>query len=155
MISLVETLFEGNLSSLKRTEYFPKYGLPYVLSTIGSSLGGGYLGYKAAESAGLKDPELGIAPGLVSGFYLGNLASEYADRKTREKEKTPYVGPRTFDDSVKETGIGLGLGVPTAIVIDAATGLPGVSAVGGGLAGRIGTHSYNRIKYPESFEKKK
>ena len=143
------------IQNMARMNYFPLHGVPHVLGTLGSAIGGGYLGYKFAEESGLKNPESGMAPGAISGFYLGNLAAEYADRKARELEKKPCRGERTFGDSANETAIGIGIGVPTSIAVGAATGIPSVSLMSGGISGRLGTYAYNRLKYPEAFEIKK
>ena len=142
-------LTENSLSS-----YTPKHPWRSMLTTLGSGVGGGYLGYYAAKAMGADNPEIGIPLGILNGINTGSLASEYIDRKVREYEKDPYRGPRKFSDSVDDYLIRTGLGNVAGSALSKYTNSPvGVFAVGR-IAGGLGVLGKNKLAQSDSKKKK-
>lgn len=123
---MLSILCEVSIGRLPSTHYYPKYPLRSLLTTVGTGIGGLAIGVKAAKAAGASDPNLGVSLGLLNGMYLGNMASEYIDRKIREHEGSPYTSERTFKDTAKETALRMALGSPVAAALSPANTVVGV-----------------------------
>lgn len=144
-------LIPNNPSSFKmmnNLSYFPKYNGRALLTQLGSAAAGGYLGYKSLEPI---NPYLGISIGAITGAYGGDLAAEYLDRKTREKEGKPYTGKRTFSDTAQEHAGSVALGnlVSAGMASNPSTA-PYSLLVAGPLSG-LGGRIVNRLNHPENY----
>ena len=134
-------------------QYTPKYPWRSALTTLGSGVGGGYLGYQAAKAFGAEHPEIGIPLGALNGLSAGSLASEYIDRKTRENEGTPYKGPRKFNDSVDDYLIRTGLGNAAGLALSNYTNSPVGIFAAGRIAGGLGVLGKDKVFHPDSKKK--
>ena len=133
--------------------YVYKHPFRSMLTTLGSGVGGGFLGYQAAKAMNADNPEIGIPLGVLNGLNTGELASEYIDRKAREYEKDPYKGPRKFGDSVDDYLIRTGLGNAAGVALSNYTHSPFGIFAAGRLAGGLGVLGKNKLAQSDSKKK--
>lgn len=125
------------LTEVSFQQYTPKHPWRSMFTTLGSGIGGGYLGYHAAKIFNPDHPEIGIPLGVMNGINTGSLASEYIDRKTRENEGEKYKGSRKFSDSVDDylirTALGNAAGIGLSHYTDSPVGIFAAGRIAGGL----------------------